>query len=112
VTSPLPAPYNGQVSETPSDDQGEQSDQDGALGIDDDQLPEDLRPSDDNPLAQPADDDVPDDLLAQGAGHPDSGSGSEGASPTGDGGSSDAPSSEASSEATPGTEAGSQESAD
>ncbi|MGZ5400391.1 MAG: hypothetical protein ACXWDL_00785 [Nocardioides sp.] len=32
-------------------------------GIDDDQLPEDLRPSEDNPLAQPLDEDVDADEL-------------------------------------------------
>jgi len=32
-------------------------------GIDDDQLPEDLQPSEDNPLAEPLDDDVDEDEL-------------------------------------------------
>ena len=36
---------------------------DGPLTVPDEALPEDLRPSDDNPLAEPAGDDVPDDLL-------------------------------------------------
>ena len=36
---------------------------DGGQGITDDQLPEDLRPSEDNPLAEPlSEDDAPDDL--------------------------------------------------
>jgi hypothetical protein len=86
------------VSQEPSETQGQSSDQDDTLDVGDDQLPEDLRPSEDNPLAQPADDDVPDDLLTQGGGHADSGEGSEDASRTGDGGASGAPSSEASSE--------------
>ena len=37
--------------------------------VPDEALPTDLRPADDNPLAQPADDDVPDDILTQGVGH-------------------------------------------
>ena len=37
----------------------------GQHGIPDEDLPEDLRPSEDNPLAQPADDDVPDDVLTE-----------------------------------------------
>lgn len=32
------------------------SDEPGTAGIDDDQLPEDLRPTDDNPLAKPLED--------------------------------------------------------
>jgi len=32
-------------------------------GIDDEQLPEDLQPSDENPLAEPLDDDVDEDEL-------------------------------------------------
>ena len=35
----------------------------GTQGIDDDQLPEDLQPSEENPLAQPLDDDVDTDAL-------------------------------------------------
>lgn len=60
---------------------GESSETDGSdtstegpdLGICDDQLPEDLQPGDDNPLASPADEDVPDDLLAGDGGHDHSG---------------------------------------
>ena len=47
----------------------------GPLSVTDDQLPEDLRPSEDNPLAEPADDDVPDDVLKDTAGGSDGGSG-------------------------------------
>jgi hypothetical protein len=47
------------MSERPS----EESEQDGPLSIPDESLPEDVRPSEDNPLAQPAGDDVPDDIL-------------------------------------------------
>jgi hypothetical protein len=40
---------------------------DDATGISDDQLPEDLRPNEDNPLAQPLDDeDALDDLDVRG----------------------------------------------
>ncbi len=49
----------------------------GPLTIGDDQLPEDLRPSEDNPLAQPVDDDAPDDLLVQDSERAGSGGGSE-----------------------------------
>lgn len=38
-------------------------DSDATAGIDDEQLPEDLQPGEDNPLAEPLDEDVdPDDL--------------------------------------------------
>jgi hypothetical protein len=47
------------MSERPS----EESEQDGPLSVPDESLPEDVRPSEDNPLAQPAGDDVPDDIL-------------------------------------------------
>jgi hypothetical protein len=53
--------------------------------VPDEDLPEDLQPADDNPLAQPADDDVPDDILTQGVGHGDSGGSPEDASAPGDG---------------------------
>jgi hypothetical protein len=69
---------------------------DGSLIVPDDQLPEDLQPNDDNPLAQPAGDDVPDDVLIEGTGREGSAGDSEGASSNGDDGSS---SREASSEA-------------
>ncbi len=53
--------------------------------VPDEDLPADLRPAEDNPLAQPADDDVPDDILTQGVGHGDSGGGPEGDSVSGNG---------------------------
>jgi hypothetical protein len=40
--------------------------------VTDEELPEDLRPSEDNPLAEPAGDDVPDDILKET--HEESGS--------------------------------------
>jgi hypothetical protein len=69
---------------------------DGSLIVPDDQLPEDLQPTDDNPLAQPADDDVPDNVLIEGTGREGSAAGSEDASSKGD---EDTSSREASSEA-------------
>jgi hypothetical protein len=36
--------------------------------VSDDELPEDLQPHEDNPLAQPAGDDVPDDVIRETAG--------------------------------------------
>jgi hypothetical protein len=36
-------------------------DESAPLGVSDEELPEDLQPSDDNPLAQPPDEDAPDD---------------------------------------------------
>ncbi len=89
------------MSQESPEQREEPSPEDGALGVGDDQLPEDLRPAEDNPLAQPAGDDVPDDILLEGAGHADSGGDSEDASPSGDGDASDASSSAASSEAVP-----------
>lgn len=41
---------------------------DGPLDVPDEDLPEDLRPTEENPLAQPAGDDVPEDLLKDTAG--------------------------------------------
>jgi hypothetical protein len=76
------------VSQEPTD-QPEDESSDGPLSVGDDQLPEDLRPSEDNPLAQPADDDAPDDLLVQDAAHAGPGVGSEAASSSGDGDASD-----------------------
>jgi hypothetical protein len=75
------------VSSESSETNGSDTSGDGPdLGISDDQLPEDLQPGDDNPLASPADEDVPDDLLAEDGGHDHSGGSSEGASsPSGDG---------------------------
>jgi hypothetical protein len=45
------------------DERSDQSEEDGPLSVSDDQLPEDLRADDDHPLAQPAGDDVPADIL-------------------------------------------------
>lgn len=39
-------------------------DDDGPMSVPDDQLPDDVRPSEDNPLAEPVDDEVPDDVIA------------------------------------------------
>jgi hypothetical protein len=81
-----------------SEQSSEQADADesGPMSITDDELPEDLRPSDDNPLAQPADDDVPEDVLKDTSGG--SGGDSEDAD-EGGGGAPRASSGEASSEA-------------
>ena len=68
------------------------------MSIPDDQLPEDLQPTEDNPLAQPADEDVPDDLVTQGFGPPGAAGTSEDASESGNGDVSGASSSAASSE--------------
>jgi hypothetical protein len=65
------------VSETSPEDE-----QEGPVSVPDDQLPEDLQPGEDNPLAQPADDDVPEDVLKDTAGG--SGGGSEEADRGGD----------------------------
>ena len=46
---------------------------DAPPSVPDEALPSDLQPAEDNPLAQPAGDDVPDDILTQGVGHGDSG---------------------------------------
>jgi hypothetical protein len=81
------------MSEHTSED--DRAEQDGPVSVPDDDLPEDLQPSEDNPLAQPADDDVPEDVLKDTS---DSGGGAEDADPGGG----DAPaasSDEASSEA-------------
>jgi hypothetical protein len=88
----------GTVSQESTD--GRESGEDGPLTVGDDQLPEELRPSEDNPLAQPADDDVPDDLLAQhAAAETGSGENSEDATSTGGDDVSDTSSATASSEA-------------
>ena len=58
-------PRTVDVSETSPEDE-----QDGPVSVPDDQLPEDLQPGEDNPLAQPADDDVPEDVLRDTAGGP------------------------------------------
>jgi hypothetical protein len=79
--------------------------QDGPLSVPDDRLPDDLQPTDDNPLAQPAGDDVPDDALIEGAGHAGSGGGSEDAS-RGNDDEATSSSQEASSETEPGDDTG------
>jgi hypothetical protein len=48
-----------------SDAAAHDAQQDGPLSVPDEELPEDLQPGEDNPLAQPADDDVPDDVLVE-----------------------------------------------
>jgi hypothetical protein len=58
---------------------------DAPPSVPDEALPEDLQPTEDNPLAQPADDDVPDDILTQGVGHGDSGRSPEDDSTSGSG---------------------------
>ena len=67
------------VSEEPSETGTDSSQEDGLLTVRDDQLPEDVRPSEDNPLAEPAGDEVPGDLLEQDVAHAGSGENSEGA---------------------------------
>jgi hypothetical protein len=51
-----------------SEQSSERDEPDGPLSVPDEELPEDLRPSEDNPLAQPPDDDVPEDVLKETAG--------------------------------------------
>jgi hypothetical protein len=41
---------------------------DGPMSVPDKDLPEDLQPAEDNPLAQPAGDEVPDDVITDGGG--------------------------------------------
>ena len=86
------------MSQEPNHTDATSSDDDGPLTVGDSDLPEDLQPSEDNPLAQPAGDDVPDDLLQQDARRSDSGTSSGGAA-TGDDDASGTSSSAASSEA-------------
>ena len=86
------------MSQEPSQTQDVPSEDDGPLTVRDDQLPDDLQPSDDNPLAQPAGHDAPDDLLRQEAERASSGGGSEDAVSGGDDDASGTSSSAASSE--------------
>jgi hypothetical protein len=86
------------VSQQSSEQQGESPDEGGTVSIPDDALPEDLQPREDNPLAQQADGDVPDDAVTGGYGPAGSGGASGDASPSGNDGASDTSSSEASSE--------------
>ena len=53
----------GQSSSRSSGESGESSGH--PQDVTDEELPEDLRPSEDNPLAEPAGDDVPEDLLKE-----------------------------------------------
>lgn len=84
------------MSEQSSEREGE-AEEAGPLSVSDDELPEDLRPGEDNPLAEPAGDDVPDDVLTEGSGTDRSDGDSGGASEGEGDASSDAPSDEASS---------------
>jgi hypothetical protein len=88
------------VSQESSDQRETSTEHGDGLGIADDQLPEDLQPTDENPLAQPADDDVPENILTEDTGNKDSGSGgdSEDAPDRGVGGASDTSSQGTSSE--------------
>jgi hypothetical protein len=81
-----------------SSEQEESPEQGGTVSVPDDQLPDDLQPTDDNPLAQPADDDVANDAVIEGFGPAGSDGGSEGASRSNDD-ESDTSSSEAPSDA-------------
>ncbi len=76
--------YNLSVSEEPRETQDPSPEDDGPLTVRDDQLPDDLQPGEDNPLAQTAGDDVPDDLLQQEAEHAGSDGDSEDAASGGD----------------------------
>jgi hypothetical protein len=68
------------MSEHSSED--DRTEQDGPMSVTDEELPDDLQPNEDNPLAQPAGDDVPEDVLTDTAGG--SGGGSEDADQGGD----------------------------
>jgi hypothetical protein len=48
-----------------ADEQGAEQPDDGPMSVPDEKLPDDVRPSEDNPLAEPAGDDVPDDILKE-----------------------------------------------
>jgi hypothetical protein len=47
---------------------GSEGSDDTGLNVPDEDLPDDVRPSEDNPLAQPAGDEVPDDILKDTSG--------------------------------------------
>jgi|tagenome__1003787_1003787.scaffolds.fasta_scaffold20920810_2 hypothetical protein len=53
----------GMSEQSPQQDGADGTDEAGPLSVSDDQLPEDLQRSEDNPLAEPAGEDVPDDIL-------------------------------------------------
>jgi hypothetical protein len=61
------------MSEQGSEQHDDRSD-DGPLNVPDEDLPEDLQPTEENPLARPAGDDVPEDVLKDTAGHSSRGS--------------------------------------
>jgi hypothetical protein len=88
------------VSQDPSEQQEPSPDEGGAVSVPDDHLPEDLQPTEDNPLAQPVDDDVPDDIVTEGFGPAGSGGSSEDVPGSGNGDESDTSSTGASSEPT------------
>lgn len=88
------------MSQESSEQQASSPDEGGAVSVPDDHLPEDLQPTEDNPLAQPVDDDVPDDVVIEGFGPAGSGGSSEDASESGNGDVSGTSSSGASSELT------------
>jgi hypothetical protein len=46
-----------------SEGRPEESERHGIADVSDEELPDDVRPSEDNPLAQPVDDDVPNDVV-------------------------------------------------
>jgi len=60
------APTDGSASTGTADGGATGQLEDGGVGISDEQLPEDLQPTDDNPLAQPPDDDEGDEGLSLG----------------------------------------------
>jgi hypothetical protein len=87
------------MSQEPRDrDASSDEEERGPLSVPDSRLPEDLQPSEDNPLAQPADEDVPDDVLHEDVGSGGSDGGSEDAT-SGGGDASEASTDDASSEA-------------
>lgn len=66
VRRPGTAAYNVGMSEQGSEQHDDRSE--GSLSVSDEDLPEDLRPTEENPLAQPAGDDVPEDVLKDTSG--------------------------------------------
>jgi hypothetical protein len=76
--------YNVGVSQEPSEQQGPSPDEGGTVSIPDEQLPEDLQPTEDNPLARTPDDDVPDDVVTTGFGPAGSGGTSQDANASAD----------------------------
>jgi hypothetical protein len=68
VTRASAGAYNVGVSKESPEQQDPSSDEGGTVSIPDDRLPEDVQPTEDNPLAETADDDVPDDIVSEGFG--------------------------------------------